>query len=251
MFDLGKLWKKRLRIILQSIAAGERSHREIASIASHIGADYHGRFLIELLQNACDQAKKVGLRNSWVTIVRTEYFIAVTNQGEPFTEPGIEEITSLGLSSKDPQVDIGNKGFGFKAVFQITEEPEIYSSLRYGDSFRATGSSHFGLNRRVFQTEYFHEQVSAFVEESLRRMPYLADEIRETTGREDLLSAILAEVAQAAPFKFPIPFGEEHLSQRLDDLRLPPGRETDSETLIVLPLLSGKETERAVNRCVR
>src|SRR5271163_2416313 len=109
MFDLEKLWKKRLRVIFQSIAAGERSHREIASIASHIGADYHGRFLIELLQNACDQAKKVGLRNSCVTIVRTEHFIAVTNQGEPFTEPGIEEITSLGLSSKDPQVDIGNK----------------------------------------------------------------------------------------------------------------------------------------------
>ena len=39
MFDLDKLWRKRLRVILQSIAAGERSHREIASIASHIGAE--------------------------------------------------------------------------------------------------------------------------------------------------------------------------------------------------------------------
>lgn len=247
MFDLEKLWKKRLRVIFQSIAAGERSHREIASIASHIGADYHGRFLIELLQNACDQAKKAGLHNSTITIIRTEQCIAVTNQGEPFTEPGIEEITSLGLSSKDPQIDIGNKGFGFKAVFQITEEPEIYSSTGYGESFRTVAGNHFGLNRRVFQTRFFREQVTAFAEDSLRRTPELADEIRATTGCDDVLAAILAEVAQAAPFKFPIPLAEEHLRRRLYHLGLPPGREADSQTLIVLPMFSGEETQRVVN----
>jgi hypothetical protein len=247
MFDLDRLWRKRLRVILQSIAAGEKSHREIASLASHIGADYHGRFLVELLQNACDQARKAGLQNSCVSIVRSKTFVAVTNQGEPLTEPGMEEITSLGLSSKDPQLDIGNKGFGFKAVFQVTEAPEIYSSEKYGASFQAHESTRFRLDRNVFQTAFFREQVREFAEQSFRRIPELAGEIRTTTGCEDVLAAVLAEVAQAAPFKFPLSVERAHLLRRIEELELPPGRELDSETLVILPLLPGEETQHIVD----
>jgi hypothetical protein len=40
-------------------------------MAAQVGADYHGRFVIELLQNASDQAIAANLQESCVTIVRT------------------------------------------------------------------------------------------------------------------------------------------------------------------------------------
>ena len=126
--DVKALWKNRVSVVLHVAAAGETDYRELANLAAHIGADYHGRFLIELVQNAEDQAVASGLKGSVLVIVRTENLIAVANQGLPFTEQGLREITSVGISSKDPTVAIGNKGVGFKSVFQVTAAPELYSS---------------------------------------------------------------------------------------------------------------------------
>ena len=56
MNDLMMLWRKRILAILGIVKAGEKEHREIANMAAQVGADYHGRFIVELLQNASDQA---------------------------------------------------------------------------------------------------------------------------------------------------------------------------------------------------
>src|SRR5439155_16452204 len=72
------------------------------------------------------------LTDSTVTIVRTEDLLAVANAGLPFDSLGIERITSMGVSPKDASETIGNKGVGFKAVYQVTNAPEIYSSAVEG-----------------------------------------------------------------------------------------------------------------------
>ena len=128
MSDLMTLWKSRVGAILGIVRADGNEHREVASMAAQVGADYHGRFIVELLQNASDQATDAGLSDSCVTIVRTAEFVAFANEGTEFNEKGLRSITSLGLSTKNPQDAIGNKGLGFKSVFQVSESPEIYSS---------------------------------------------------------------------------------------------------------------------------
>src|SRR5437870_7538565 len=99
MSNLMRLWKSRVMAIVGIVRAGETEHREVANIAAQIGADYHGRFIVELLQNASDQAADGGLRDSSVTIVRASEFVAIANEGTPFDDKGLRSITSLGLST--------------------------------------------------------------------------------------------------------------------------------------------------------
>jgi hypothetical protein len=53
LFDL---WRRRLDTIISGIANRDNYYLQIANAAEHISAEYHGRFLIELIQNANDQA---------------------------------------------------------------------------------------------------------------------------------------------------------------------------------------------------
>ena len=89
------LWKSRIESIFGIVKAGETDHREVASLAEQISADYHGRFLIELIQNASDQAARAQLATGVITIVRTDESIFVVNPGLPFDDKGVRSITSL------------------------------------------------------------------------------------------------------------------------------------------------------------
>ena len=87
------LWQQRLKSILEQIATGETDYEEVANLAEHIGADYHGRFLVELLQNAEDQTTKARRSDGLAIVVRTETHVGVLNQGLPFDDKGIRSIT--------------------------------------------------------------------------------------------------------------------------------------------------------------
>ena len=128
MANLNQLLIDRAKEILGIVAADGDSHREVAAMSEYVEADYHGRFLVELLQNANDQAIKGEVSGAVVTIVRDRGILAVANEGEPFDDRGVRSVTSLGLSAKNPNDLIGNKGIGFKAVFEISRSPEIYSA---------------------------------------------------------------------------------------------------------------------------
>ena len=47
--NFAALWQQRLASILEQIAKGETDYEEVANLAEHIGADYHGRFPVERL----------------------------------------------------------------------------------------------------------------------------------------------------------------------------------------------------------
>jgi len=81
----------------------------------------YGSFLMEFVQNA-DDAKSKSL-----AIYIEEDRIRISNDGEPFSEEDVKSICKVGRSSKTPKDYIGYLGVGFKAVFLISESPEIYS----------------------------------------------------------------------------------------------------------------------------
>jgi hypothetical protein len=100
-----------------------------------LGREYHGRFLIELLQNAADAWRNhpsAADEGSRVAVLITEGpALLVANQGAPMTaEVVIESLGHIGASTKSEGEAIGHKGIGFKSVLEVTLAPEIYSGLQ-------------------------------------------------------------------------------------------------------------------------
>lgn len=81
----------------------------------------YGSFLMEFVQNA-DDAKSLSLK-----IEILQGTIRISNDGNPFSEEDVKSICKVGRSSKTPKDYIGYLGVGFKAVFLISQCPEIYS----------------------------------------------------------------------------------------------------------------------------
>jgi len=87
---------------------------------------YHGRELLELLQNAVDE-----LMDSCDRAVKIEIFgniLRFSNNGNVFSEEGIISILYSHLSPKHNKNEyIGNKGTGFRSVLNWAESIRIYS----------------------------------------------------------------------------------------------------------------------------
>jgi hypothetical protein len=244
MLDLDRHWRDVLTVLLQNIACGQAQHREIAQTAEHIRADYQGRFLVELIQNAADQARSAGLADGRLLIVHRGGVLAVANQGAPFTDAGINSITSLGLSTKRPDESIGNKGVGFKAVFEVTDAPEIFGAASSGADLSAgLPAVRFRMSDQPFTVPGVLERARALVEDVLAAEPTLAARLESRGGAEHV--SFEEHLRRAPPFKFPLPLDEEAWRGRLDQLRLGPGDLVGLETMVVLPLIDGATT--AVN----
>ena len=81
----------------------------------------YGSFLMEFIQNA-DDSKSKSIKMEFL-----EKGIRIFNDGLAFPEEDVKSICKVGRSSKTPKDYIGYLGVGFKAVFLISESPEIYS----------------------------------------------------------------------------------------------------------------------------
>lgn len=89
---------------------------------------YTGRYPFELLQNANDAAHEAGARGR-AHFLLTESALIVADNGFGFGDEQVEAICTLGRSSKGPGEAVGHKGLGFKSVGEITDQPQITSSL--------------------------------------------------------------------------------------------------------------------------
>ncbi len=122
---------------MTEIAEGVSNYRSLHSLTQQVEHQYHGRFLIELIQNAHDAFDDFPSR---VVLNRVEVVfdladsehgtLFVANDGLPFSPSNFERLSQLGQSDKDPQKNIGNKGIGFRSVLEISERPEIFSRTR-------------------------------------------------------------------------------------------------------------------------
>jgi hypothetical protein len=113
------------RIYLDDVYAQNKS------LSEHAAADYHGRFLIELIQNANDVHER-GERDGQIEVALIEDegdhgTLYVANLGKPFAHENVVALSRIGMSSKPPGEAIGNKGLGFRSVSHVCDAPEIYS----------------------------------------------------------------------------------------------------------------------------
>jgi hypothetical protein len=100
------------------------------SLSEHVAADYHGRFLIELIQNAHDAHPRERQDGEILILLTNEGqhgTLYVANRGLPFSEKQASALSRIGKSSKPPGESIGNKGLGFRSVSHVCDAPEIYS----------------------------------------------------------------------------------------------------------------------------
>jgi len=91
-------------------------------------ADYAGRELLELVQNAADAASEVG-GSGRVLIEVTPEALYVANTGQPFRRGGVASLMTAHTSDKPTRAArmIGAKGLGFRAILNWTEAPIISS----------------------------------------------------------------------------------------------------------------------------
>ncbi len=96
-----------------------------------LGREYHGRFLIELLQNASDAWRDVapeGTRSDVRIVLSRDRALLVANEGRPIdASVVIRSLGQIGATNKPKGSAIGHKGIGFKSVLEVTLTPEIYS----------------------------------------------------------------------------------------------------------------------------
>ena len=123
-------------------------YRMIKQLVATTIKEYRGRFLHELIQNGFD-AHPEGSRDGKIAVHFHEAegehgVLYVANGGRPLSESNFLRMASLGDSDKPIGVGIGNKGVGFKSVFQICDVPEVYSSSGPDDPGFSGFSFRFG-----------------------------------------------------------------------------------------------------------
>lgn len=199
---LSEIWRQQLSVIFANIVNKKREHEEIANASQLIGADYQGRFLLELLQNGYDAIMKGDSQSGSIAIVKHENFVAVGNHGVPFDQDRVNRIISLAISEKKPSGDIGNKGVGFKSVFEVTKTPIILSALG-GRLINKNIGIRFKLLAEPFRKKTRMERLGEVAEVVLSRAH--KEDLNEISKINDDVKSVLIDAAQkAAGFKFPV-----------------------------------------------
>lgn len=124
----------KIRTFLFEVAEGVSNYRSLHSLTEQVEHQYHGRFLIELIQNAHDALHEQPAPDQPARIAivldpqdSAHGTLLVANDGQPFTRSNFKVLSQLGQSNKDPQKSIGNKGLGFRSVLEVSDRPEVYS----------------------------------------------------------------------------------------------------------------------------
>lgn len=111
-----------------------------------VSADYQGRVLYELLQNAFDKATKnilVQVKNnslyvandgSHFTYNANHDYVNGNTESAVFKRYDFQSICSISTSSKNLSESIGNKGVGFKSVYSIANYANIHTKGKVIDN---------------------------------------------------------------------------------------------------------------------
>src|SRR5262245_58359493 len=171
--------------------------------------------------------------------MRSENLVAVSNGGQVVTSLNLERISSLADSDKTG-VLVGNKGIGFKAVYQVTDAPEIYSAAEASDPagqynvFDDLGVG-IALERHPFEDGSLLAAIDEDVRTFFAENHGLARALAEC-GIEDGTEAVRQELSRVAGFKFPLPRDACALARHVEALKVPVEHRARVRTLVVLPL---------------
>ena len=88
---------------------------------NQIVADYNGRQILELMQNADDAGSDI----IHIEIDKTNQTLCISNKGDAFDLGGIESLMFPGISTKNKAEFIGNKGLGFRSILNWVDSVTI------------------------------------------------------------------------------------------------------------------------------
>ncbi len=88
--------------------------------------DYHGREILELLQNGADQAI-LAMARGRIRIELEAGYLLFANTGKTFSKAGVSSLQNPHVSAKRNARLVGNKGLGFRSVLNWSDEPVIFS----------------------------------------------------------------------------------------------------------------------------
>lgn len=152
MTDPADIIRDRARAVVKGVINDEvGSWRWIKKLVATATKEYRGRFLYELIQNGFD-AHTADTRSGKIAVHFHEDegphgVLYVANGGRPLSKSNFEKMASLGDSDKEIGVGIGNKGVGFKSVFQICSVPEVFSAANADDPGFSGFTFRFGTER--------------------------------------------------------------------------------------------------------
>ena len=247
-----------IRTFVEELVNGTTHYRSLHNLTEQIEHQYHGRFLIELVQNAHDALFEIGVMD---TPQRIEIVLAedehpygalyIANDGQPFTPSNFKALSNLGQSDKDPQKSIGNKGIGFRSVLEITKAPEIYSRKERESSrfdgycfcFQPDVIQMFeGPIRRVVEGD---NSVNSPASIGGRLLEW--DDARYEFFRERCRSFaknwLRKELAFLSPYALPVPIDTQQAAPRVADFE-----QRGFSTVIRLPFLNDRVREIATNK---
>ena len=130
--------------------------KEIAEIRG-----YHGRELLELLQNAVDELG--GTNDRSVSVVLRDNVLTISNNGSLFTFEGFISLMYSNLSPKHNKNEyIGNKGTGFRSILNWADRIRIYSgdlSVEFSDDYAQETLTELHENASVAEFCALHDEV--------------------------------------------------------------------------------------------
>lgn len=165
------------RIPHELVAAASRENKH--------AREYHGREILELLQNA-DDANALGGRACRVRLELREEGLLVANTGTPFRKGGLLSLMTSDHSPKEHDTrarHIGNKGLGFRALLNWSAQPMISSG--------------------ELEVEFNQDRAQAWLRAACAKHPRLRDVIEDLPeGASPIATlAIPFEVNRDAPLK--------------------------------------------------
>lgn len=111
--------------------AAEGLRQDLSSALRLLSEDLYStktHFVLELIQNADDNAYGSGT-DPQIWIVLAPHVLTVWNNEQGFRPEDVRALCSVGRSTKAKKAGfIGEKGIGFKSVFQVSNTPEIHSN---------------------------------------------------------------------------------------------------------------------------
>ena len=247
-----------IRSFLDELSNGTSRYRSLHNLTEQVEHQYHGRFLIELIQNAHDALFEVGdidtPQRIEIVLAEDEHphgALYIANDGQPFTPSNFKALSNLGQSDKDPQKSIGNKGIGFRSVLEITKAPEIYSRNEreipsfdgYCFSFQPDVIQMFeGPIRRVVEGDNSVKSPEVIGGQLLEW-----DDARYEYFREKCQSFakdwLCEELAFLSPYALPIPMNTQQAVPRVSEFE-----QRGFSTVIRLPFLNDRAKEIVTNK---
>lgn len=180
-------------------------------------ADYEGRQLLELMQNADDAGSDIIVIN----LDTKEHQLSVSNNGTSFSADGVESLMYTGLSTKNKAEYIGNKGLGFRSILNWVNEVSV---LTREVSFRFS---------KTYSERYFDEYIGKEIKVKNRIAKEVSE--RKLIAGEIPVAAlafpdILDEVEKEYVTKIVLNFKKEQLQNIEDQISA-----IEEEVLLFLP----------------